>query len=322
MKPTVFPVLRRFFQVVLPLAAALSLLACKGGSQATAGNTTGQPDRTVELENALLWEVSGNGLTEPSYLFGTYHLMDSSFAHQHPIILEKLEQTKVVVGELVMAPAKMQKLAFKAVMKDTTLKDLYTDEEYEKVNKMVEKATGQSLTTFNQFKPALVSQMINLRMMTDELDRDLGSMASALDGYLQSYGRRKDKEIIGLESVQDQVDALFNSLPVEKQADKLLEMVGEEDKFRKMAHKLDDCYTAEDLGCLYDLIPESGMTQEEQAALLDERNNRWLEQLPDIMREKGPAFIAIGALHMAGEVGLVNQLREAGYTLKPIPVTS
>jgi uncharacterized protein YbaP (TraB family) len=52
-------------------------------------------------------------------------------------------------------------------------------------------------------------------------------------------------------------------------------------------------------------------------SLLDERNNQWIEQLPKLMKEQS-LFVAVGALHLTGESGLVNQLRKKGYTLTPI----
>jgi uncharacterized protein len=51
--------------------------------------------------------------------------------------------------------------------------------------------------------------------------------------------------------------------------------------------------------------------------LLDKRNNKWMEVLPKAMK-KGPQFVAVGALHLAGKAGLIQQLRDQGYTVEPI----
>jgi uncharacterized protein YbaP (TraB family) len=51
--------------------------------------------------------------------------------------------------------------------------------------------------------------------------------------------------------------------------------------------------------------------------ILTQRNNNWLKKLPVLMKE-GTCFIAVGALHLAGPIGLVNQLRKAGYTVKAV----
>ena len=56
---------------------------------------------------------------------------------------------------------------------------------------------------------------------------------------------------------------------------------------------------------------------EEIKVLLDDRNNHWVQELPALMQEQ-PLFVAVGALHLVGKNGLVNQLRARGFTLTPV----
>jgi uncharacterized protein YbaP (TraB family) len=51
--------------------------------------------------------------------------------------------------------------------------------------------------------------------------------------------------------------------------------------------------------------------------MLDNRNKKWMEQLPGFIRVNS-TFIAVGVLHLAGKNGLVNLVREQGYTVKPL----
>jgi hypothetical protein len=51
--------------------------------------------------------------------------------------------------------------------------------------------------------------------------------------------------------------------------------------------------------------------------MLDKRNANWVQNLPQIVKEQS-AFIAVGAAHLAGDLGVINLLRKAGYTVKPI----
>ena len=59
-------------------------------------------------------------------------------------------------------------------------------------------------------------------------------------------------------------------------------------------------------------------TPKEAAVMLDNRNKKWMQQLPGIFKQQS-TFVAVGALHLAGENGLVMLLRNAGYTVKPLP---
>ena len=51
--------------------------------------------------------------------------------------------------------------------------------------------------------------------------------------------------------------------------------------------------------------------------IIDGRNNNWMKKIPDLITEKS-SFIAVGCAHLVGETGLINQLRELGYTVDPI----
>lgn len=51
--------------------------------------------------------------------------------------------------------------------------------------------------------------------------------------------------------------------------------------------------------------------------LLDNRNNYWMQQLPKLMKEES-LLVAVGALHLAGKSGLVNQFKDKGYTVIPV----
>ncbi len=82
---------------------------------------------------------------------------------------------------------------------------------------------------------------------------------------------------------------------------------------------MNTAYTSQNLGELQQLMYGSNYKPEEVKALLDDRNTYWMQQLPRLMKEQ-PLFVAVGALHLAGESGLVNQLRIKGYTVTPINI--
>ena len=65
----------------------------------------------------------------------------------------------------------------------------------------------------------------------------------------------------------------------------------------------------------------SSYKEEEMKILLDDRNYKWMQQLPRLMQEKS-LFVAVGALHLVGESGLVKQLQSKGYTVTPVNINS
>ncbi|MBV8391009.1 MAG: TraB/GumN family protein, partial [Mucilaginibacter sp.] len=53
--------------------------------------------------------------------------------------------------------------------------------------------------------------------------------------------------------------------------------------------------------------------------LLKNRNIKWIKEMPEIM-QKQATFIAVGAAHLVGDYGLINQLRLKGYIVKAIKI--
>jgi len=79
-------------------------------------------------------------------------------------------------------------------------------------------------------------------------------------------------------------------------------------------------YRSADLNGFYEMLREEGpcpTSAEQEKALNDNRNKRWLGKLPAIMADK-PSFIAVGCLHLAGEVGLLAGLEKAGYKVEAV----
>jgi len=95
------------------------------------------------------------------------------------------------------------------------------------------------------------------------------------------------------------------------------ETLKEKNVLREQIAIMGKAYVTQDMKALYDLMYGSNYNQEELKVLLDERNNSWINQLPGMM-EKQSLFVAVGALHLVGNSGLVNQLSRLGYTVKPL----
>ena len=80
---------------------------------------------------------------------------------------------------------------------------------------------------------------------------------------------------------------------------------------------MNTAYISQNMNELQQLMYGSSYKPEEMKILLDDRNNNWMQQLPALMNEQ-PIFVAVGALHLVGKTGLVNQLKAQGYTVTPV----
>jgi uncharacterized protein len=270
--------------------------------------------------NALLWEVSGKALKEPSYLLGTYHLLNDSYLKELPETEKPLQQAKGIVVELVLDSAKMMGVMMRyGIMLDHKLSTLLTEEEFKLVDEELQRVSPYSLKTFDMLKPAQVSMMIML-MQAQKLNAELMAKypGVAMDIHLASFGKKQGKIITPLETMEQQFELLLNHHTVQEQAKQLVEAIKQKETGTTVQRDMLALYMAKDLYGLQKLmegIPES--VSGNMDYMLKDRNLTWMKSLPTLM-QTGSQFIAVGAGHLPGEFGLIELLRKEGYTVKAV----
>jgi uncharacterized protein YbaP (TraB family) len=139
-----------------------------------------------------------------------------------------------------------------------------------------------------------------------------------MDIYVQNEARKNKKEVFALETIQDQADLLFSHVALNEQVQLLMQYIKTGKQESGLENdRMNNCYMNQDLNCLDSLMNASGFTAIESNLLLKDRNIRWLPRMEEII-QKQSCFIAVGALHLAGENGLIFLLRKKGYTLSPV----
>lgn len=270
--------------------------------------------QTKKAGNSLLWEISGNGLKKPSYLFGTHHLIGAKFADTMKVLQEKFKSTDAVVGEIVMDSTMQTKMAPFLVMKNNTLDSLLTKSEYKEVEDYFKsKQPGFELKQLNNFKPAVVA----ITMMLFESPDMLKDIGKGMDESFQKYAKKNGKSLYGLETAEYQGALLFDS-DLQKQKKALLKSIREVDKSKQKMEELKTYYVTQDIDKLTELFKNQDEESKEfMTELLKNRNKRWLDQLPALM-QKQSLFIVVGAGHLVGAEGLIKGLQLKGYILKPV----
>ncbi len=269
-------------------------------------------------ENTLLWKVSGNGLKEPSYLFGTYHLLTNKFIHEYEELEKPFENSKGVVVEIVIDSAKLQGLASMALMKDQKISDLITPEDYNLVSAELESMMGVNLNMMNQLKP--MSVMILMVMIQNQtLNAAILQKYKGLpmDYYLAESGKKLNKKVTALETIEEQMTLLYDHYPLQEQANQLVSFVKQKELSARVQQDLLNAYLERNLTKLYevsDSVPDQFGNSD---YLIKDRNNKWMKVLPGLMKESSQ-FVAVGALHLAGPDGLITQLQKSGYKVTPV----
>lgn len=263
-------------------------------------------------ENSVFWKVSGNGMKHDCYLYGTLHLM----CKEDIIISEKTREAIKGADDVYFEldlddPATSLRMMGSMKMKDgKTLQDIFTPEEYTRVEKYFKDTLSASITSMKQMKPFFLVSLMYPRMMTCKKQ-------SGIDQELLKIAREYKKPVKGLESVEFQA-SVFDSIPYREQAVELIKAIDSMEKGRAMLNDMVDVYRRQDLTAIRKLTESENFgSADNMAILLDKRNINWAKQLKVLMPEK-KLFVAVGAGHLPGEQGVISLLRKEGYKVTPI----
>ena len=273
----------------------------------------------------LLWKVSGNGLGRPSYIFGTHHMAPSTMIDQIPGINAAIDGCDIVVGEIekdsLMSKEAQMKMANAMIAPtDSTLDMLYTPTEYAVIEKVFDKyfgAMGVKLAQMKTLKPNAISTQLQAMQAVKYFPNfDANNL---IDIAVQDRANKAGRPSASLESLQEQIDLLFNA-PLTEQAKNLLEACRQDAFFQEQSSALAEAYMHQDLDKLMAVMTDAtmgGESEEAMEALIYSRNRNWAEKLVKIMPER-TCLVCVGAGHLPGPQGLLQLLRDKGYRVEPM----
>lgn len=276
----------------------------------------------------LLYRVSGNGLEEPSYIIGTYHLAPASFVDDIRGAHEAMAAVEQVYGEVDTENLdRAQQLMLEAMMlpEGRRIADLFTEDEMSRINAYVREVMGVDLSNpfvaeqLGRMRPSVLAvQLLMLQYMKITPDFDATNL---IDEYFQKEARKVGKRVGGFESVEFQVELLYGEKSDEEERDELLELVDNNAETFATMQEMTEAYFSFDMKSIRNLtereLRNGDMTLEEFKELITDRNRRWVEAMPEVMSE-APTLFVVGAGHLPGNEGVIALLKEAGYKVKPV----
>jgi uncharacterized protein YbaP (TraB family) len=267
--------------------------------------TTQSQTKSPKLENSLLWEISGNGLSKPSYLYGTVHMICSGDYFLAEKTKKVFEASNKLVLEVNLSDPNEMKYAEQMVMGKKPLVETLTSEELTKLDKILRQNAKVTVKQVDAYSMMAVMSLISVRSFGCE---DLKQYES----IFMEMATKKNMGISGFETIKYQLESLDKAYSNSEMIAMLeYSNQGETTKF------VTD-YKNEDIDALYKSnTDEKVMNQKAKKYALDNRNINWSKKMPEMM-QKESVFFAVGAAHLAGELGVINLLKKAGYTVKPI----
>ncbi len=273
--------------------------------------------KPISSNNTLLWKISGNGLSKPSYLFGTIHMICSEDAVLSTNMKNAIRNADDVYLEVDMDNMmEMMSVMMKMKMNnDTTLHDLLSEADYKKVKDYFE--SHSSLIPFSMletFKPIMAASTLESADLPCE-------SSSAMEQVIMEEAKANNKEIKGLESMSFQA-GILDSIPYKVQAEELVKYVDDAGKGADTTlTQMMRAYKSQDLDKLEKMMIQSdaGISSFTDI-LLYQRNEKWVKELKALLPGKS-LVIAVGAGHLPGDRGVIELLKKAGYTVEPIDNT-
>jgi len=259
--------------------------------------------------NSMLWKISGNGLKQDSYLFGTIHMLCPDDFEIKQKCLDAINSSQKIVFEVDLSkPENLQVVqAFAAPDPDFV--------------KQFEEADVKKMDSI------LVSQQLSIKLL-DYMSPVTAMSLFAMKGFncpdptkMKSYemelaalAKAQGKAVGELETPEFQFDLLKDLITPKL----FMESVFQLDKYPALTAKMVAAYKNENLTELTKLIQDPiWMTAEQKEKLLAGRNVNWTTIIPDLIKEQS-CFVAVGAGHLSGEKGLISLLRGKGYSLTAI----
>lgn len=272
----------------------------------------------AQLEKGVVWEITGRGLKEPSYLFGTYHLLTNSYLNEIPQVKQSLAKSKGLVVEAVIDSSKLQSIAMMAIMPDKKISGMITPEEAKLISAELEALMGVNLAAVDQLKPSSVIVLMTLtysqKLNAEVLKKYPGQ---PMDVYLAATAKKENKTVTALETIEQQLNLLYNHFSLEEQARQLVIFVKQKEISEQSQAKLLQIYLEHDLEKLFRYADSQPKDMGDSDFLLKDRNMNWMKTLPDLIHKESQ-FIAVGALHLPGPDGVISLLQKQGYTVKPV----
>jgi uncharacterized protein len=298
---------------ILKIGALLLLIFCRLTLGVISAQSSPPPKKNGNNIKSLLWEISGNGLTQPSYLFGTMHLICKNDALLSKKLKEIIAGSSAVYLELDMDNLMELMGAFQHMnMKGgKKLSDYLAEEEVKKVKDWF-KANQPLLPAMmiDKMKPIFLSGMIGEKAFNCE-------QQDGMEMRIMEEASKSKKEIRGLETMAFQA-GIMDSIPYDVQAKELLKAIDSSAVQDSSLTELIELYKKQDIEQLNVLMNRSdGETGKYHEYLLYRRNSNWVEKIKTIVKSNSFLF-AVGAGHLPGAKGVIELLRKEGFTVKPV----
>jgi uncharacterized protein YbaP (TraB family) len=264
--------------------------------------------------NSLCWKVTGPGLSSPSYVFGTIHLIEKKdfFLTKSAEDAFKSCKTLALEVDLNMDKETKREVGREAILPNNkTIFDYCTDAQAQFVQSFLKdsvKMSGLKIKLYARLKPFYMQSLILKEQMkgTKSYEETFAKMA-----------KKKKMNQVGLEAITLQMKIL-DTVSIESQMKEMIQSISEGKAGIGAFNEMITVYKEQNIEKLHQLtISEESSFDQFEDVFLNNRNQSWIPEIEKLAKLQ-PTFIAVGAAHLGGEKGVLNLLRLKGYQVEPI----
>jgi len=260
-------------------------------------------------ENSLLWEISGNGLKQSSYLYGTMHVSKRIAFRLDDVFFEALDKSEVVALE--SDPDTWLEVEENMGFTATGEGSSFNPKGFYSHGFALRNPRKEAIAGYLAFEdPRVNSILYRTNAYSQNFEEE-----TYLDMFIYQTGKKFDKRVIALENLEESTALVGRaSLNAMKQRpDEWLQ--------KKMQHQdpmtmLQDAYRNRNINLL-DSLDKAMYTDHYLKNMLFIRNRNMARQLDSVIRD-AKVFSGIGAAHLPGKQGVIAMLRDMGYTVRPL----
>ena len=270
------------------------------------------------LHAQLLWEISGNGAKKKSFVLATNRFVEMQFLDTIPNVFKCFSSCNKVVTEFAMQDYEaLAALRQAAVLPDSVkLINFYSESEYSYIDNALRVYLGMGLEQLCRMKPAYLTEMLRNELMKQWLQYD---EQKSMESFFESVAAERDIPVIGLDDIGETMYMLFDREPFHWQCKELLKVIEYPENEVRQERTLKAMYLngrLSDMAYQVEAPDNTTSISFSDYQVYCQRNQQWTKRLKPYLTEGG-AFITLNAIYLGGEKGLLEQLRAAGYRVRP-----
>lgn len=269
--------------------------------------------------SGVLWRIEGQDMVPPSYLFGTLHLTDERVTNLPAAVTGAVARSTSMTVEVVSSPEKQAQVARMMLLTNGDRLDGIVGPELFAEVARASARYGLPANSVKMLKPWAIT--VTLSISRAELARQAAGRLP-LDKSLSVDARARGVPVYGLETVEEQLN-IFDSLDRADQIALLRQAVRDNPRIDEIANTITTYYLKRDLEGLLAWMAEQTAGRDRHlldlfwSRFVNARNETMARRMRPRLKEGG-AFIAVGALHLPGENGILNLLASQGYKLRRV----